>query len=253
MIIKTKALVVKEYILGESDKYITLFTKDLGKIQAIAPKAKKADKGLASSTQLFVYGEFMLTSYGHTYRLMSVEVLSMFHDLRNDLNTLSYGSYILEFLAEVTQEGLAQEALLGPALITLQALIIKPLELQLLRRGFELRALCLLGFAPELYRCVGCGEEFEENANASYSFLYEAGGIVCTECIDDETKVCSIGYSTLYTMRYIASAPFKQLFQFSVRPAILGELEKVCNLYVSYYIDKRFKTLEFINQIESLV
>ena len=46
MIIKTKALVIKEYIVGESDKYITLFTKELGRIQAIAPKQRKQKRDL---------------------------------------------------------------------------------------------------------------------------------------------------------------------------------------------------------------
>ena len=78
MIIKTKALVVKEYIVGESDKYVTLFTKEYGKIQALAPKAKKADKGFASATQLFVYGDFILTSFKDTYRMVSAEIILVF-------------------------------------------------------------------------------------------------------------------------------------------------------------------------------
>jgi DNA repair protein RecO (recombination protein O) len=252
VIIKTKALVIKEYIVGESDKYITLFSKDMGKIQAIAPKAKKYDQGFTSGTQLFVYGEFMLVRHRSTYRLMSVEVISMFHDIRNDLNVLSYGSYILEFIAEVVQEELSHEDLFMLTLITLKALVKKKLQVKLVRRIFELRALSLLGFMPQLEECAECSSFIEESAFNAYYFVPEAGGIVCDQCISSYEQVLKIGYSTLYTMKFIISTPLNQLFSFNVQPGLLHELEETCNSYMNYYIGKKFKTVDFINQIESI-
>ena len=252
MIIKTKALVIKEYIVGESDKYITLFTKEIGKIQAIAPKGKKYDKGFASGTQLFVYGEFMLMAYNHTYRLMNVEIINMFDDIRKDLNVLSYASYIAEFVQEVTVEGLGQENLLMLTLVTLKALITPNTSLKLVRRIFELRALTILGFMPELDQCVECKEGLEENKNAVYFFVSEAGGILCSKCSVHYKECLKISYSALYTMRYIVHTSFNRLFAFSVDAVILQELEKVCNQYTAYYISKRFKSVAFIDHMEYL-
>ncbi|WP_069997996.1 DNA repair protein RecO [Cellulosilyticum sp. I15G10I2] len=251
MIIKTKALVIKEYIVGESDKYVTLFTMDLGKIQAIAPKAKKYDNSLASGTQLFVYGEFMLVAYKDTYRLMNIEIISTFHELRNDLSILSYASYILEFVAEVAQEGPDNENLLGLTLMTLRTLVVNKLSIQLIRRIFELRALCILGFMPELDQCVECAGDLGNDQRSVYTFVCEAGGLMCEQCRASYPERLDLSFSTLYTMKYIMHTPIKQLFSFQVHSSILHDLETVCDLYIPFYIEKSFKTADFIKHIEA--
>ncbi|MBE6022274.1 MAG: DNA repair protein RecO [Cellulosilyticum sp.] len=250
MIIKTKALVVKEYIVGESDKYVTLFTKEYGKIQALAPKAKKADRGFASATQLFVYGDFILTSFKDTYRMVNAEIIEMFHGIRNDLERLSYASYIMEFLQHVSQPMLAQPELLRLTLVTLQALSRENANYHLIRRIYELRALGELGFAPQLLACIECGELLKEEEDETYFFSVETGGLVCKSCKYGMGDLMSISYSTRYTMQYILSAPMKQLYHFTVTKLIQKQLDQIGEYYVPYYIDKSFKTLEFIRGIE---
>ncbi|WP_180270699.1 DNA repair protein RecO [Sporanaerobium hydrogeniformans] len=252
MTIKTKALVIREYIVGESDKYVTLFTKDLGKIQALAPKAKKYSGGLATGTQLFVYGEFMLTQYKDTYRLLSVDILDMFHDLRKDLFCLTYSSYIVEFVAAVTEEALVQEELLLLTLITLKNLSQEEKRLRLVRRIFELRALSLLGFMPQIKKCVDCEVFLTETEQTTYDFHVEAGGILCSNCQKHYIHTLKISYGTLYTLRYIMATPVERLFKFEVSEQVLKELEHISEDYRSYYIDKSFKTLDFISKLHQL-
>lgn len=251
MVIKTKAIVIKEYTVGESDKYITLFTKDLGKIQALAPKAKKHDNNLASGAQLFVYGEFMVASFKDTYRIMNIEVITTFHELRKDLLILSYASYILEFVAEVAQEEPGQDQLLVLTLVALQALVKQKLSIRLIRRIFELRAMSLLGFMPQLDQCVDCLETLQGDSRSFYSFVCEAGGIICRNCNSEYRKSIAISFATRYTMDFIIHTPIKALFSFELQLHILHELEIVCSAYMDYYIEKSFKTLGFIKQLES--
>ena len=252
MIIKTKALVIREYIVGESDKYITLFTKEIGKIQVLAPRAKKSDKGFASGTQVFVYGDFMLTSFKDTYRLVGVEVIEMFHNIRSDLTTLSYASYIMEFIQSITEAELPQQELLKLTLYTLKAFVKGEMAPPLIRRTFELRAMSLIGFMPVLEACSGCGEVVKEQADKLYHFSPEEGGIVCGACKQYVKFYLTVQYTTLYCMKYIIGAPLSQLFHFELTPSIQMELDSVCEAYVGYYIDKEFKTLDFIARIEKM-
>ena len=252
MIIKTKALVIKEYIVGESDKYVTLFTKEHGKLQVLAPKAKKADRGFASSTQLFVYGDFILTSFNDTYRLVNAEIIEMFHSIRNNLEALSYASYFMEYLQAVAQPNLAQPELLRLALMALKALTHEGVSLRLVRHIFELRSLKELGFMPELSSCIECGEVLEEKEEVTYFFSPSAGGSVCSTCqsrMPDRMKLC---YSTRYTMFYIFAAPIRRVFHFQVTKAVEKELAAICDRYVPYYVDKPFKTLDFLERIEGM-
>ena len=252
MLIRTKALVVREYIVGESDKYVTLFTKEYGKIQALAPKAKKADKGFASATQLFVYGEFILTSFKDTYRLVNVDIIEMFHSIRNGLESLSYASYVMEFLQYVTEPMLAQPELLKLTVKTLKALTYKNASFTLIRRIYELRTLAEIGFMPQLVSCTECGEILEESETNKYYFSAESGGLVCENCKSYDKDAVMISYSTRYTMQYILRSSLDKLYHFKVTPEIQQELNQVCDHYVPYYINKSFKTLEFINRIDAM-
>ena len=253
MLIRTKALVVKEYIVGESDKYITLFTKEYGKIQVLAPKAKKVDRGFASATQLFVYGEFILTSFKDTYRLVNVDIIEMFHNIRNRLESLSYASYIMEFLQYVTEPMLAQPELLRLTLKTLKALTYEEASYSLIRRIYELRALAELGFMPQLTSCTECGEVLKEGETSKYYFSAEAGGLVCESCKSYYKDTVMISYSTRYTLQYILSSSINKLYHFRVTHEIQQELNQVCNYYVPFYVDKIFKTVEFIDRIEAMI
>ncbi|MEG0501131.1 MAG: DNA repair protein RecO [Cellulosilyticaceae bacterium] len=251
MIINAKGIIIKEYVVGEGDKYITLFTHELGKIQVGAPKATKNDKGFASGTQLFVYGQFVLSAYKETYKLISVDIISMFHNIREDLLRLSYAAYIVEFLREVTREGVINEELLKLTLRTLHKLSQGKIYPKLIRRIFELRALKTIGLMPSVEHCTSCSKEMIEIPLPRYNFVVAEGGIICDDCLGNEYLI-SIGYTTLYTIRYILYIPLEHLFQFHLDEAALEQLERVNDSYINYYIDKSFKTIEFIKSIERM-
>lgn len=251
MTIRTKALVVREYTVGESDKYITLFTKELGKIEVLAPKAKKTNQGLASVTQLFVYGDFMVVHGRNTYRLISAEIIEMFHAIREDLTALSYASYIMEFVQSVIEPELQQQELLKLTLVTLKAISKKEMPCRLIRRIFELRALSEMGFMPQVLNCVDCGEKLEEGPKAVYYFSVSEGGVLCPKC-KRFYEALPINYTVLYTLQYILYMPFKSLYQFKITDEVLKVIEEIGDRFVAYYIDKSFKTIDFINRIEAL-
>lgn len=252
MIINTNGLIIKEYIVGESDKYITLFTKDLGKVQVIAHRAKKSERGLASATQLFTYGSFIISIYKETYKLIGAEVLSSFFAIRQDLNALSYAAYITEFIDGVTEEGLSSKDILEISIMTLLALEKKLVPFKLVRRIFEVKMLSVLGFMPQLYKCTNCNQMLEEDAHKCYFFSVTSGGLVCKECIHDYDDHLSLSYSTLYTLRYIIDVPIKKLYSFKISDKIQDELDALCNQYVDYYLDKKFKTLGFIEKLKEV-
>ena len=249
MVIKVDAIVVKEYVVGESDKYITLFTKEYGLIQVGAPRAKKFDKGFASGTELFVYGEFILTQYKHTYKLIGVEPKYTFHHLRENLVILSYASYVAEFVSEVATESSSNSELLTLMLYTLHSLNkSNEKSVERIRRTFEVRALVILGFTPELNRCVICGTTIEADAQTTYTFVVQEGGVCCKECRGIQRHI-TLSYTTWYVLHYIRLAPYKTLFNFEIKPYVLKELTKLCDEMIAYYIEKSFKTVEFIKSL----
>ncbi|MGL4361936.1 MAG: DNA repair protein RecO [Cellulosilyticaceae bacterium] len=251
MIIKVNGIVLKEYTVGESDKYITLFTKEQGKIQVSAPRAKKFDRGLATGTQLFVYGEFVLSGYKDTYKLLAVEVKTMFHRLSEDLLALSYATYVGEFVLEVATESGDSERMLTLMLHTIHQLQKKDANLKLIRMIFEIRAMAELGFMLDLSNCSICGKNIEFEEKMTYGVRIEEGGLICNSCNIEEVDF-KISYGTCYTIYYIVYTPIKACFNFKIDQTIATEIKRLCRRYIAFYIDRKFKSIDFIKQIESL-
>lgn len=249
-IIKTKGIVIKEYTVGESDKFISIFTKSNGKIMITAPRAKSYNRGLASGTQLFVYGEFVLQEYKDNYKLLQVEVIEAFHPLREDLERLSYSAYILEFIDVTMVENMSAPEVLRLMVRTFQAMCRNIINPKLIRHIFELKHMSISGYMPNLMECNECGILLEQCTTLYFDSI--EGSVSCYDCAKPSPYCNLICADTLYTMRYIISVPVDDVFKFTVSDKVLYEISKVMSTYTVYHIDKKFKTLEFINQIERI-
>ncbi len=242
-----KALVIKEFTVGEGDKYIALFGDKFGKIDVSAKGAKHYNRGLASGTQLFVYGNFSVKKTRDTYKLLNVEIIKSFHNLRQDITTLSYASFIAEFLNEVTQENSSNKNLLTLTLYTLHELTKHRLSAKLIRFVFEMRAMKYLGYLPNVYSCTNCETDLHYlDKHTRYAFSIEDGGLLCNNCVRD-TKKIKLHIGTIYAIRYILNAPLKELYYFDAPKDLIREFCVVSEKYSKFYIDKDFKTLHFIN------
>lgn len=59
MLKKQDAIVLKSIDYGETNKIVTLFTKEDGKLAVLAKGAKKPNSRFAAVTQPFVYGSYL--------------------------------------------------------------------------------------------------------------------------------------------------------------------------------------------------
>ena len=72
-------IIVKEKDLSDSDKVITLLTREKGVITAIAKRSKTIRNRLGGMVQLFAYGTFTLFSARNGYLLDGCEIKEVFH------------------------------------------------------------------------------------------------------------------------------------------------------------------------------
>lgn len=247
-VITTKGIVIKEYTVGESDKFISIFTKSNGKLMVNAPYAKKHNRGFASGTQLFVYAQFVLQEYKGNHKLLQVEIIEAFHPLRNDLFKLSYSAYILELIDGTMEEYLYAPDTLRLVVRTLQAMckdIIKP---ELIRHIFELKHMCMIGFMPNLFQCNECGISSDQDTTLYFDIAQ--GGLMCKDCSRPNPHRYGISQGALQAMQYIVSVHIDELFMFTVSDQALSELNKILSAYITYYVDKKFKTLKFLEDIQ---
>ena len=78
------------------------------------------------------------------------------------------------------------------------------------------------------------------------------GGIVCSACSRSVYDIIKLNSSTLYAMQYVETSSIEKLFAFTLSDEVLDEFGKVMERYLDVYVEKRFKSLEILEQIAGI-
>lgn len=233
--------------VGEYDKRVVILSKERGRIAAFARGAKKPNNPMAGMLNPCSFGEFCLYEGRTSYTLVSASISNYFEKLREDVEAACYGFYFLDISNYYAKESNDETLLLKLLYQTLQVLTKKKLPNALIRYIFELKTIMLNGEGPEVFRCVSCG-----CSERPAVFSVKRGGLVCKECNGGVADGMILDTSTLYTLQYISSASVEKLYTFIVSEHVFKELKLVVERYMEVYVDKRFKSLEILNQMTEL-
>ena len=131
--------------------------------------------------------------------------------------------------------------------VTMKALVSEKIDNRLIRCIFELKVMVINGEYPNLFECMKCGKQEE-----IYWFSAERSGVFCDSCVDQKERYKSIRLdaSSLYALQYTAASEISRLYTFTVRPEVLGIMQKVMREYTGKYIDKKMKSLQVLEMME---
>ena len=244
MFINTKALVLRSVQYKESSRILTVLTPDYGKLTVSARGAVRKTSRVTASVQPLVFSDMTLSKTRDRYILTESQVIEQFDELSADLEAYSLAAYFAELLESLSDEDIPNPELLSLGLNALHVLC-KPNNRanELVKAAFELRAMCLSGYAPMLDTCVNCGESITGGA---YIDLF-GGGIYCKACASgDQTPLLS---DSLAACRYICSCEGKRLYSFALEQPALQNLSAVCEAYILAQLDRNFKSLDYYYKI----
>ena len=96
MYIKTDGIVLREVAYQDSDKLLTVLTREYGKLTVRARGVRSSRSRSKAACQLLAYSEFTLLERGGRYAVTEATAKEMFPELRNDLELLSLASYFAQ-------------------------------------------------------------------------------------------------------------------------------------------------------------
>lgn len=239
---KVKGIVIKEVQYKENDKIITIMTDKLGKISCLAKGAKKNNSPILASSQFLVYSEFLLYKGTNFYHINSAEMLESFYSLRTDYDKLEKAFEVSKLLNKLAYEEDEETEIMSLFLNTLYIIENKDKHFDLVRNTFLLKLLCLLGYAPRLYKCSCCNEKmFNDKSSKDTRYYYDRtnNSAVCELCYNkvitnnkmDIRKYKEIGEGTLYSLLYVIASDTKKIFSFDIKGKTLDEFSDFVNEY----------------------
>ncbi|MCT7981845.1 DNA repair protein RecO [Laspinema sp. A4] len=186
---KATGINLKSIPLGESDRILTILTRECGLIRAVAPGVRKPKSKLGGRAGLFVVNELVLTQGRSLDRITQADTLESYPGLSKDLGKLTAGQYLAELalcqaLSDHPQEELF--SLLSEHLSRIEGLLMtgdRPSTTQvlpLLTQGIY-HLLALGGIAPQVHACCLTQRPLTpdfQSLNWRVGFSISAGGTV---------------------------------------------------------------------------
>lgn len=176
----TDAIVLRRIPFGETDKILSLLSRERGKTPAIAKGARKAISRLSGATEVLTCTRFGMAT-GKTLDIVTqTEVQEAFPVLRRDLTRLAHGLYLADLVDHATEEHAPNPALYDLLLTGLRLTeTLSPPELA--ARWFEVQFLRDLGYAPNLHECAVCHQPLpgEWGKEDTFALSAQLGGALC--------------------------------------------------------------------------
>ncbi len=245
---RVEAIVLRHSDWGEADRLLWLFSRQLGKIQAVAKGARKPRSRKAGHLEPFTRVELLLAQGRDLPIVTQAEAKEAYQALREDLVRMGYASYVVELLDRFTYEegeNLALFKLLAETLARLNAEVQPAFAV----RFYEVRLLDLVGFRPQLLNCVNCGREIQA---IDQFFSFEKGGVICPECGVNEPGVRPVSMPALRILRHFQRSAYSEAQRARLSSAVDMELETLMGNYLSYLLERGLNSPAFLRQVRNI-
>lgn len=243
MIKKIEGIVVSEVDYKESSKIINVLTPKYGIIGLIARGTKQVKSNLSGVTSKLTYGYFHVNYKDNGLsRLIEVDVINKFKNIRKDINLMSYSVYLLELADKVYKHD--NDKNIYELLIASLKKIDEGYDYKVIADIFELKMLDFLGIRPVVDECVNCGSKVDIVTISSYR-----GGYLCKNCARGELIV---NIKTIKLLRMFYYVDIAKITKLDISDNIKTELSQFIYDYYDRYSGIYLRSREFLRNLEKI-
>lgn len=175
---ETEAIVLRTYRLGEADKIVSLFSRQLGRVRAVAAGAQRPKSRYGGVLEPLTYIRLWLFERENRdlLRMNSAELVESFFAMQSDYALGVAAQYMAEVSERLLPEREVNERAFRLLLTVLRGLkATASIDLPLLY--FNAWMLRLGGFLPGFGQCAQCGREVSGESVFAGSL-----SVICTNC-----------------------------------------------------------------------
>ena len=241
--IEVSGFIFSEIPYNDTSKIINIFT-NRGMIGCIAKGAKSLKSNLRVNTTKFTYGKFMIKE--HKDKLSIITEASSIDDLvniKNDLLSISYLSYIVELTNQVIKQTDEYEELYN-LFISVVLKLNEKLNPKVLTNIYELKVLDYLGVGINFNGCSKCG-----STKNIVTINADVGGYLCSNCITNEIIYDS---KTIKMLRLYYLIDVNTISELKISNNIIENINKFIDIYYDRYTGLYLKSKTFLHNIDKM-
>lgn len=243
---RTEAIVLARLDYGEADRIVTVMTPRRGKFRVIAKGARKPLSRLGPHLDFFCRSRLLLAKGRELDVVSEAATVDSYPRLRSDLDALGHASHMAEMANRLTEDRQENEAAYDLLAQSLR-LLDEAVDPWLVTRHFEWALLTTLGYRPELYRCLSCGNPLQAEPNGWSCAL---GGHVCPECgaLAAGSRIVSLGAQKV--LRLLDREGLAALARIRIDPGLRGEVEAMLADYLRHLTERDLASMKVLRAIQ---
>ena len=222
----TDALVIGSMRYREADRIVTLYTRDRGRLSAIAKGVRRTKSKVGGRLEPFSLVRTSLhAGRGTLYTVTGVETVRTFQGVRDELFRMEEGVRLLTAVRHL----FPGEEASTPAFNLLVRGVARLAEAEDAATASgvvlatRLKLLVLLGYAPEMSRCACCGSE-----GPLYGFSPGLGGVLCEPCVETTGPACfALSSGAVSTLRALVQNALSDIKDLELDDRATAEVEQV--------------------------
>ena len=238
-----QAIILKKNVFSEGNEIVTFFTRELGKVRAVARGVKSNKSKLGFALETLFYSEIELVHSRNLHTITGARPLEVFKSLRQHLALVYKAFYASELLIKSSADEHP-----NPELFDLFLSLLRHLDQNKPARHycvelFILKALDLSGYGLDLTHCLSCRRKLL----SSQSFSKDKGGFLCSDCAVKTTDTMTVSAALLKYLLAVYKLPFEQIDLFGSENSVdLGQLHDLSNSFAVHILERNLNAGQYI-------
>jgi len=218
-------------------------TRDHGKVGAIAKGVRRTSSKLGPSLELYGHIDVLLAKgRGELDVVAQVSRIPGFR-IEGDVERMAHAALIAELAERVCEDRHPLDGVYELAVSSL-AELSRESDPRRASAWFLVTALDLLGYAPQLMNCATCERPLPAKPAA---FSAAAGGFLCDRCVLPTMDLVPL--AAIKVLRLMASGDLETYRRLKLDAALMASIEGVLQAQLEHHLDRRLKSVQFLNQM----
>ncbi|MFH1791451.1 MAG: DNA repair protein RecO [Candidatus Omnitrophota bacterium] len=250
-IVESPGVLLRKTELRETSLILDFYTRESGRVRGVIKGVRSPQPQFGALFEIFSLDR--VTYYERRnrdiYIISQCELVDYFPEIRKDLEKLGYASYFVELIGRTCETGERNDAIYDLLVGSLKALSGGG-SVKRITRVFEIKLLKALGIMPRIRHCINC-DSVDDSGRARFSV--RGGGVLCGGCLDADKDARPILPGTVNFIDSVAEMPLDRVSRVKVSSLVGMEVEKLMRVFLDFYVQNRFKSVEFLKNVGVLL
>lgn len=237
MYTESEGIILRQIKAANGRRMVVLFSKKYGKISAGSNISEKGKSRAALAMRPFTFGRYDLFRNRDSSNINRAEVIRSFYRIGENVDKYMCASYVLEFTDKLLMEEHPAPRLFDLLIDFFSLLEERKSKYETLVSAYQVKAMDLLGFAPQLERCVLCGDE-----DISGGFSVRDGGVICKACskkipaVQNVSLIFPIDIGTISILKYFLTHSLRSLEKIGLEDELQMRIRMLLRRCTEYHL-----------------